>query len=384
MKSRQMDLFDSGGTPAAGKGRKSAATKARPGKKPGKVAARARGATRSGPKDAPAVKAARPKRAPAVAGPESPGVVPALADEVELSAAPGARAGRSRKQDGSNGRVTAETLAGRQREISVSEFFTKNRHLLGFDNPSKALLTTVKEAVDNSLDACEEAGILPEIGRDHTRSTKTRFRVASRTTVPASSRRRSRRSSRSSCTARSFTGLSKSRGQQGIGISAAGIYGQLTTGKPMVITSRTGKGKPAHQISVRSTPRRISRRCSRTTRSSGTSDHGTRVELELAGAHRGGRTSIDAYLEQTIVANPHVGLTYKPAKGEMQQFPRATEALPRETMEIKPHPHGVELGMLMRMLHDARGQKVESARWSTNFSRVSPATAQSGLREGGR
>src|SRR5271155_1274857 len=60
-------------------------------------------------------------------------------------------------------RATAEMMAGRQREISVSEFFTKNRHLLGFDNPAKALLTTVKEAVDNSLDACEEAGILPDL-----------------------------------------------------------------------------------------------------------------------------------------------------------------------------------------------------------------------------
>ena len=60
-------------------------------------------------------------------------------------------------------RATAETMAATQRDISVSEFFAKNRHLLGFDNPRKALLTAVKEAVDNSLDACEEAGIIPEI-----------------------------------------------------------------------------------------------------------------------------------------------------------------------------------------------------------------------------
>ncbi len=58
-------------------------------------------------------------------------------------------------------RATAESMATKQRDISVSEFFAKNRHLLGFDNPRKALLTTVKEAVDNSLDACEEAGIVP-------------------------------------------------------------------------------------------------------------------------------------------------------------------------------------------------------------------------------
>src|SRR5499425_1068812 len=59
--------------------------------------------------------------------------------------------------------VSAVEMGARQREISVSEFFTKNRHLLGFDNPRKALLTCVKEAVDNALDAAEEAGILPDV-----------------------------------------------------------------------------------------------------------------------------------------------------------------------------------------------------------------------------
>src|SRR5215831_19349126 len=59
--------------------------------------------------------------------------------------------------------VSAVEMGARQREISVSEFFTKNRHLLGFDSPRKALLTCVKEAVDNALDAAEEAGILPDV-----------------------------------------------------------------------------------------------------------------------------------------------------------------------------------------------------------------------------
>src|SRR4026207_534862 len=84
--------------------------------------------------------------------------------------------------------ITAVEMGARQREISVSEFFTKNRHLLGFDNPRKALLTCVKEAVDNALDASEEAGILPEVvvtlavatGNGETPPTAsqaTRFRV---------------------------------------------------------------------------------------------------------------------------------------------------------------------------------------------------------------
>jgi DNA topoisomerase-6 subunit B len=88
-------------------------------------------------------------------------------------------------------RATAESMATRQRDISVSEFFTKNRHLLGFDNPAKALLTTVKEAVDNALDACEEAGILPDIIVEIQEIAEGRFRVARRSspssfTVPSS------------------------------------------------------------------------------------------------------------------------------------------------------------------------------------------------------
>src|SRR5256885_8416260 len=82
--------------------------------------------------------------------------------------------------------VSAVEMGARQREISVSEFFTKNRHLLGFDNPRKALLTCVKEAVDNALDACEEAGILPDVvvkvevagnGDAPPPSQATRFRI---------------------------------------------------------------------------------------------------------------------------------------------------------------------------------------------------------------
>src|SRR6187397_3306836 len=83
-------------------------------------------------------------------------------------------------------RATAESMAARQRDISVSEFFAKNRHLLGFDNPRKALLTCVKEAVDNALDACEEAGILPDVsvrlevvsnGEPVAPSQATKFRI---------------------------------------------------------------------------------------------------------------------------------------------------------------------------------------------------------------
>src|SRR5262250_2689083 len=152
--------------------------------------------------------------------------------------APPARAPRAPK---ARSRATAQDLAKKQRDISVSEFFAKNRHLLGFDNPSKALLTTVKEGVDNSLDACEEAGILPEVRVAISQVSETRFRIAIQDNGPGILRKQVPKIFGSLLYGSKFHRLKQSRGQQGIGISAAGMYGLLTTGKPIAITTRTGK-----------------------------------------------------------------------------------------------------------------------------------------------
>src|SRR5436853_2673038 len=148
-------------------------------------------------------------------------------------------------------RATAESMAQKQREISVSEFFTKNRHLLGFDNPAKALLTTVKEAVDNALDACEEAGILPDLFIEIQELAENRFKVIVEDNGPGIVKPQIPKIFAKLLYGSKFHRLRQSRGQQGIGISAAGLYGQLTTGKPVVITSKTGKGRPAFQIHLR-------------------------------------------------------------------------------------------------------------------------------------
>src|SRR5438093_11427359 len=148
-------------------------------------------------------------------------------------------------------RLTAHDLAARQREISVSEFFTKNRHLLGFDSPAKALLTTVKEAVDNALDACEESGILPELRISIQEITEERFRVRVEDNGPGIVRPQIPKIFGQLLYGSKFHTLKSQRGQQGLGISAAGMYGQLTTGKPVSIISKTGKRSPAHAFEIR-------------------------------------------------------------------------------------------------------------------------------------
>src|SRR5687768_712645 len=258
--------------------------------------------------------------------------------------------------------ISAVEMGARQREISVSEFFTKNRHLLGFDNPRKALLTCVKEAVDNALDACEEAGILPEVsvklevvsnGEAIAPSQASKFRITVTDNGPGIIRQHIPRIFAKLLYGSKFHRLKQSRGQQGIGISAAGMYGQLTTGRPITITSKTGKGRPAFRLEVRIDARSNAPEVLKDEIVPWEKEHGTMVAIEMAGLYRGGRASVASYLEQTVVANPHLELTFQPPKGDAVHFPRASEQMPPETQEIKPHPYGVELGMLIKAFQEA-------------------------------
>jgi DNA topoisomerase-6 subunit B len=273
---------------------------------------------------------------------------------------------------------SAAELARQQRDISVSEFFAKNRHLLGFDNPSKALLTTVKEGVDNSLDACEEAGILPDVRVEIRQLAETRFLVAIEDNGPGILRAQVPKIFGSLLYGSKFHRLRQSRGQQGIGISAAGMYGLLTTGKPIAITTRTQAGKEAHHFELVIDTKRNEPKVKLDEVVAWDRAHGTRVEIELEGAYRGGQHSVDAYIRQISLANPHAQITYVPPKAEEHGaehvFPRVTEELPPETDEIKPHPYGVELGVLMQMFRDTTSRNLRGC-LQADLSRVSGRTA---------
>jgi DNA topoisomerase VI subunit B len=280
--------------------------------------------------------------------------------------------------------VTAVEMGARQREISVSEFFTKNRHLLGFDNPRKALLTCVKEAVDNALDASEEAGILPDVtvqlevvstgGTPPPASQATRFRVTVRDNGPGIVRQHIPRIFAKLLYGSKFHRLRMSRGQQGIGISAAGMYGQLTTGKPVKIISRTGPKAPAHYFEVQIDTKKNEPLVHENKQIEWDQPRGTQVSIEVEGRYQKGRASVDEYLEQTSIANPHVRLIYHPPDGETKEFPRTYHELPPEPREIKPHPYGIEFGMWLKMLQDTKSTTL-SGFLSSDFCRVPPQLA---------
>ncbi len=305
-------------------------------------------------------------------------------------------------------RADAESMATKQRDISVSEFFAKNRHLLGFDNPRKALLTTVKEAVDNSLDACEEASILPdvevkieEITAPPNATKPGRYRVTITDNGPGIVRKQVENIFGRLLYGSKFHRLKMSRGQQGIGISAAGMYGLMTTGKPMVITTRPNKNKPAHHLELAMD---TTKNKPEVTIDIETDDFrpgtGTRVAIEMEAKFFRGKGSVETYLEQTAISNPHCEITFIPpdkanenpdlaesaneiAKDSngivrTQEFsdrivyPRTVNELPPETEEIKPHPYGVELGTFLTMLNKTE-QKQLSGFFKNEFCRVPPS-----------
>lgn len=269
----------------------------------------------------------------------------------------------------------AEELAKKQRDISVASFFEKNRHLLGFDNKRKALLTVVKEAVDNSIDACEEADILPEISIELIDLGNDRFRIIVEDNGPGIVKKQIPPIFARLLYGSKFHKLSQTRGQQGIGISAAVMYSQLTTGKPTKIISKV-KNKPdshyyeLHIDIARNKPDIIKDESIRWEK-----DHGVKIELDLEGSYQSGSQSVDQYLKETAIVNPHVTIIYTNPKAEQTIFARATDKLPKKPIEIKPHPYGIELGMLMRMLKDTESRTLQSF-LINDFSRVGPGTAK--------
>lgn len=308
--------------------------------------------------------------------PDKAEVADVAGDEAASTPAPPARRAKKRTYE------TAQSNAQRQREISVSEFFAKNRHLLGFDSLPKALLTAVKEAVDNSLDACEEAGILPEILVDLRELQENRYTVIVEDSGPGIVKAQVPKIFGKLLYGSKFHSLKQARGQQGIGISAAVMYAQLTTGKPVRIITRTSPKQPAHsyelQINTKTnTPLIVSDSVVEWER-----EHGIRIEMEILASYKRGQHSVDSYLHQVALANPHARIIYRSPKDGEILYERLSSELPEEPLAIKPHPHGVELGVLMDMLKSSKTRNLKGF-LSHEFSRMSSKSAMDVIKHAG-
>ena len=263
-----------------------------------------------------------------------------------------------------NKKTKAHQMAKEQRDIPVSEFFEQNRHILGFDNPTHSLITAVKEGVDNSLDACEQAGILPDLIIKIGNQGKDELSLSIEDNGPGIIEENVPNVFGRLLYGSRFGSRKQSRGQQGIGISAAIMYGQLTTGRSAVISTRISKEHLATKITMKLDTRNNRGNVERKedfiwkdelqeANEDGIypeKEHGTKVSFSIKGRYREARPSVLEYIKSTAIVNPHAKIVFINPDEKVFTFDRAISNLPKLPTEgVKPHPHGVELGQVMRM-----------------------------------
>ncbi len=277
----------------------------------------------------------------------------------------------------------AHDRAEKHRSISIAEFFEKNRQILGFDSKVRSLLTCVKEAVDNALDACEDAEILPDVFVAIKKVDKTRYRISVEDNGPGIEKEFIPRVFAKLLYGSRFHAIKQSRGQQGIGISATVLYAQITTGKPINVTSRTGIADDANYFELMINTMTNEPTIVKSSTIEWDRPHGTLIEFEIEGAYiRDKRRSVFEYLKETAIVNPHARLHLIEPDGTEAQFERGVSTPPPKPIDTKPHPDGVQIGVLMRMLGMSAEKDLESF-LRNEFSRIGKKTADTILENAG-
>ena len=294
----------------------------------------------------------------------------------------------------------AEKMASNQKQIAISEFFEKNKHFLGFDTLNRAIITAVKEAVDNSLDACEEARILPDITIEIQRVPKKKDHLIliAKDNGPGIPQKSIENVFGKLLYGSRFHAIRQSRGQQGIGITGVVMYSQLTTGKQTYVKSKISSESTAIEVNLGIDTRKnkavkFSQERVIWTEEDQIIEHGLMIRTEMKAKFQRGSQSIGQYLKMTSIVNPHANIKFRYVNSdgeiEIDEFwKRATRNLPTPVNSIKPHPHGIHLGQLQRMLKDSEERKLTSF-LRQNFSGVSSRAAKevctkAGLNDGAK
>ena len=257
-------------------------------------------------------------------------------------------------------------------QASISEFFEKNKHFLGFDTLPRSIITAVKESVDNSLDAAEEHRILPEISIEvyKVAGKKDLLRLVTQDNGPGIPQKSISKVFGSLLFGSRFHTIRQTRGQQGIGITGVVMYSQLTTGKPTAVISKIPRDASAVRVNIGLDTKKNKAILSNEKRFSKDDvneakglhwigDHGIRIETLMKAKYQRGKQSVHQYLKMTSIVNPHASIDFKAFDEEGSiideaSWPRVTDELPRPVKDIKPHPHGLEIGTLQRLLRDTK------------------------------
>lgn len=271
---------------------------------------------------------------------------------------------------------------------STAEYFSKNLQQVGFSSPLKAVLTTLKEAVDNSLDACETAGIAPEIiveikkvGVGSSKNTDL-IKITVEDNGPGIEPDDLAKVFGEYLASSKFGKGQCSRGQQGIGISAATTWAQLTNAKGAFVLTKTPKMRKALQGQVDVDIKSNTGILRHKEMIDWKKEHGTRVEFTIDGrVQLNGDGGLITYLEGSVLVNPHLSLEYKLLDNEWVKVDRVTDEVPEMPEATLPHPHTFKLGEFIT--HASLYGKISTDKFlKTGLSRISDQTLKDFTKNG--
>ncbi len=265
--------------------------------------------------------------------------------------------------------ASAESIFKEFKEHSISEFFRKNSQMLGYSGKVRSLTTIVHEYVTNSLDACEEAGILPEISVSITEISENKYLITVSDNGPGIPSKLVGKAMATILAGTKFHRYLQQRGQQGIGAAGCTMYSLITTGKPIHVKSSTGKEGYECDISIdiKTNKPIMSNLEKRTDISSGTVIEGTFGDIKYEESDHG----VYEYLKRTALSNPHTSIKLTSPDGKDYVFIRSVNEMPKRPKEIKPHPLGIGTNDLIDFAHKSESKKLSSFLVDT-FSRVTP------------
>ncbi|MDH3765687.1 MAG: DNA topoisomerase VI subunit B [Nitrosopumilus sp.] len=241
-------------------------------------------------------------------------------------------------------------------QISPSEFFYSNRDLAGFSNPTRSLYTAVREFVENSLDACDQKGILPDVhltikAVDPEKSDPKPYILTVKDNGPGIDAEHIPLAFGTVLYGSKF-GLKQARGVFGLGATMAILYGQITTNKPVIVKSSVDgktqnmfellldiqKNKP---VILKHTTKEVSKK-------------GLSVSICLEGDYSKAGNKIRDYVYETSLITPYASITFDDPKGQKFSHPRFVKNMPSPPTIIRPHPHGIDVERIRRMIVESQ------------------------------